>query len=69
MRLLVATTNPNKLREIQPLLAGTGIELMTLGDLPPVPEPGSRRHLLGARQGARLRPRHRACRVVEDRGS
>jgi XTP/dITP diphosphohydrolase len=39
MRLLVATTNPGKLREIWPLLAGAGAELVTLRDLPPVPEP------------------------------
>lgn len=36
---LIATTNPNKVREIRPLLAGVGIELVTLADLPPVPEP------------------------------
>jgi XTP/dITP diphosphohydrolase len=39
MRLLVATTNPGKLREIRPLLAGTQVELLTLADLPPIPEP------------------------------
>jgi XTP/dITP diphosphohydrolase len=39
MTLLVATTNQHKLREIAPLLAGTGLNLVTLSDLPPVPEP------------------------------
>ena len=39
MKLLVATTNPGKLREITPLLSGLPIELMTLADLPPMPEP------------------------------
>jgi XTP/dITP diphosphohydrolase len=39
MRLLVATTNPNKVREIRPLLADSGVELITLADLQPVPEP------------------------------
>ena len=39
MRVLIATTNPNKLREIRPLLAGLPIELLTLADFPPVPEP------------------------------
>ena len=39
MKLLVATTNPNKLREIRPLLAGLPIQLLTLADFPPVPEP------------------------------
>jgi XTP/dITP diphosphohydrolase len=39
MTLLVATTNPGKLREILPLLAGTRARLVTLADLPPIPEP------------------------------
>ena len=39
MTLLVATTNLNKLREIRPLLAGLPIDLRTLSDLPPLPEP------------------------------
>ncbi|MGE3275211.1 MAG: non-canonical purine NTP pyrophosphatase [Vicinamibacterales bacterium] len=39
MRVLVATTNPGKLREIGPLLADTPITLVTLKDLPPIPEP------------------------------
>jgi XTP/dITP diphosphohydrolase len=39
MTLLVATTNPDKLREILPLLAGTRRRVVTLADLPPVPEP------------------------------
>jgi XTP/dITP diphosphohydrolase len=38
-RLLVATTNPNKLREIRPLLAGLAIELVTLAEVEGVPEP------------------------------
>jgi len=37
MKLLVATTNPNKLNEIRPLLAEC--ELVTLADMAPVPEP------------------------------
>jgi XTP/dITP diphosphohydrolase len=36
---LIATTNPNKLREIREVLAGTQVELGSLSDLPPVPEP------------------------------
>jgi XTP/dITP diphosphohydrolase len=39
MKLLVATTNPNKIREIRPLLAGTPCELVTLADVDPIPEP------------------------------
>jgi len=37
MKILVATTNQNKLREIRPLLAG--MELVTLADVAPVAEP------------------------------
>jgi XTP/dITP diphosphohydrolase len=39
MILLVATTNANKLREIRPVLADLPIELRTLADVGPVPEP------------------------------
>jgi XTP/dITP diphosphohydrolase len=39
IQLLIATTNPNKVREIRPLLAGTDVELLTLKDVAPVPEP------------------------------
>ena len=38
-RLLIATTNPNKIREIRPLLAGTTCDLITLADIDPIPEP------------------------------
>jgi XTP/dITP diphosphohydrolase len=38
-RLLLATTNPDKLREIRGLLAGIPVELMSLRDLPPIDEP------------------------------
>ena len=37
--LLIATTNPGKLREIQAILAGAPVELITLADLPPIAEP------------------------------
>lgn len=39
VRFLIATTNPNKVREILPLLAGLDVTLSTLADLPPIPEP------------------------------
>ena len=40
MKLLLGTTNPNKVREIHVALAGlTTIDLMTLADLPPIVEP------------------------------
>jgi XTP/dITP diphosphohydrolase len=37
--LLIATTNPDKVREIRPLLGDLPIELITLADVPAVPEP------------------------------
>jgi XTP/dITP diphosphohydrolase len=38
-RLLIATTNPNKVREIRPLLAGLPYELVTLRDVAAITEP------------------------------
>ena len=38
-RLLVATTNAGKLREIEAILDGAGVELLTLRDVPPVDDP------------------------------
>ena len=37
--LLVATTNPGKVREIRGILSGVPLELVSLADLPAVPEP------------------------------
>jgi len=37
--LLVATTNPGKLREIRQLMAGVRIRLLSLADLPAIEEP------------------------------
>ena len=39
MRLFIATTNPNKLREIGALLAGSNVQLASLADVPPLEEP------------------------------
>jgi XTP/dITP diphosphohydrolase len=39
MRLLLATTNQDKLREIRGLLAGAPVEVVSLRDVPPVAEP------------------------------
>ena len=38
-KLLIATTNPNKIREIRPLLDGVPFEIVTLADVDPIPEP------------------------------
>jgi XTP/dITP diphosphohydrolase len=37
--MLLATTNPGKIREIRRVLAGVGVDICTLADLPPVEEP------------------------------
>ena len=39
MRLLLATTNPDKLREIRALLGHLSIDILSLGDVARVPEP------------------------------
>ena len=39
MRILIATTNPNKLREIRGVMAGVPVALLSLADMPPVEEP------------------------------
>lgn len=39
LRLLIATTNPGKIREIRRVLAGLPVAVLTLSDLPPTPEP------------------------------
>lgn len=38
MKLLIATTNPGKLGEMQALLAGLPVEVLTLSDFPDAPE-------------------------------
>jgi XTP/dITP diphosphohydrolase len=54
MILLVATTNQNKLREIRAVLTDSTIELITLADVPPIPEPEETGHTFwdNARQKA-----------------
>lgn len=39
MRLLLATTNLNKIREIRPLLERCALEIVTLSEIDPIPEP------------------------------
>lgn len=56
MRILVATTNPHKLREIRGLLAGVPIELASLADVPPVAEPEETGETF--RDNARLKARY-----------
>ena len=43
-KLLIATTNPNKLREIRPLLSGLPWDLIGLAELDPIPEPEESAH-------------------------
>jgi XTP/dITP diphosphohydrolase len=56
MQLLVATTNPGKVREIRELLGGTPVELATLADTPPIeaPEETGRTFAENARLKARF---------------
>lgn len=70
-RLLVATTNADKLREIQAVLAGAPVRIIRLADLPPVPEPEETGQTF--RENARLKARHYASHtgvrtVAEDSG-
>ena len=76
-RLLVATTNPDKLREIRPILGHLPVEILTLEDLGPVPEPEETGTTF--MENARLKARHydrwldklegdRPCTVAEDSG-
>lgn len=70
-RLLVATTNRAKLREIRTVLAGTDFDLLTLADypdIPPAPETGR-----SFEENARVKARYYAERtgeltVAEDSG-
>ncbi len=70
-RLLVATTNPHKLREIRGVLAGADVELIGLDALPPIAEPDETGHTF--QENARLKARYYAeasgmLTVAEDSG-
>jgi XTP/dITP diphosphohydrolase len=69
--LLVATTNPGKLREIDDLLSGAPVTLVGLRDLPPIEEPEETGETFD--ENARLKARYYAERsglvtVAEDSG-
>jgi len=71
MRLLVATTNRDKLREIRSLLSDTAIELLTLHDLATIAEPEETGATFA--DNARLKAHHYAAAsglmtVAEDSG-
>lgn len=55
-RLLLATTNPGKIREIRGILAGVPVELVTLDDFPAVPEPDETGETFA--ENARLKARY-----------
>ena len=70
-RLLVATTNPDKVIEIREVLADVPVALATLADLPPVAEPEETGATFA--ENARLKARHYAqasgmVTVAEDSG-
>jgi XTP/dITP diphosphohydrolase len=71
MKLLIATTNPGKLREIREVLASAPVDLLSLRDIPAVDEPEE----TGATfdENARLKARYYAAHsgimtVAEDSG-
>jgi len=69
--LLVATTNPGKLAEISRVLEGAPVRLLSLADLPPIPEPEE--HGATFAENARDKGRHYArasgrTTVAEDSG-
>ena len=69
--LLIATTNPGKLREITGILAGVPVKLLTLDDLPPIEEPEETGTTFA--ENARLKARFYAARtgltsVADDSG-
>jgi len=71
MRLLVATTNQDKLREIRSLLAGVDVELLTLRDLAAIAEPEETGDTF--QENARLKARYYAAAsglmtIAEDSG-
>jgi XTP/dITP diphosphohydrolase len=76
-RLLVATTNPDKLREIRAILGHLPVEILTLQDIARVPEPEETATTFA--ENARLKARYydrfvatlageRPCTVAEDSG-
>jgi len=71
VRLLIGTTNPNKIREIRPLLADVPLELVTLADVPPIAEPdeGAASFWENARiKALAYAQRSGLCSVAEDSG-
>jgi len=61
-RLVVATTNPNKVREIRELLSDVPVELVGLGAFPPVTEPEETGDTFQA--NARLKAEYYAARLA-----
>lgn len=66
MKVLVATTNANKIREIRPILSAHSIDFLTLADLPSMPEPDESAATYW--ENARLKA-FAYARVVHDRGA
>jgi XTP/dITP diphosphohydrolase len=69
--LLVATTNPGKLREIRQLMAGVAVRLTSLADIPSIEEPEETGTTF--EENARLKARYYSARsglwtVAEDSG-
>jgi XTP/dITP diphosphohydrolase len=70
-QLLIATTNPGKVREIRRALDGLDLELLTLADLPPIPAPAETGSTFAANAGIKALAYAAASRmptVAEDSG-
>ena len=71
MKLLVATTNPGKVREIRGILAGSPAEIVTLDDFPGIEEPEETGNTFAANARLKALHYHRATRlpsVADDSG-
>jgi len=71
MRLILATTNRDKIREIRLALGGLPVDLLTLADLPPVPVPEETGRTFADNAAAKALAYWRALRlptVAEDSG-
>jgi len=71
MRLLLGTTNRNKVHESRAILASNDVELLTLEDIPPIVEPEETGETFA--ENARLKARHYSAHanlwtVAEDSG-
>ena len=71
MKQLIATANPKKRKELEELLAGLGVEVLTLRDFPDAPSVPEEGETLDENAAAKARETARACglhAVADDSG-